>query len=216
MKGLLTIFALIITISAVNAQDYYMIDDVEDSFTTESFSDANNDFRIESPGAWGARAHNGNCAEELQENFDRMFPEGVEIGKNANVLVFTSAEAVSNFLPTAGPLKSIPTTTIDPTSRELRSSFIAKVLALKLSIRMDQANRDFSNSDHKLAKCIIKDGLFEGTSVARFLDICEAAIGGETTAVPVLLIEKQLNRLCNNYAPGQISQDLLIPVEQKI
>ena len=185
-----------------------MIDDVEDSFTIVN---TDNDFRVEPAGALGARPRNGNCASELYSSFEQVFPEGVTIGTNENILVFTSAEAITAFLPSFGSMKTIPSTMIDPTSRDLRSSFASQIIALKLSVRMDQANADFAGSKYTMADSIIKDGLFAGTSVARFLTICDAAIAGEETAISVELIEKQLNELNSNYAPGSVAQELLEP-----
>ncbi len=216
MKNLFTIIALIFaTLSIftlnVKAQDFFMNDDVEDSFTTQLSVNTDNDFRIESSGALGARPRGGNCAAQLYGCFDQVFPEGVTIGKNENVLVFTSAEAITNFLPSFGSLKSIPTTMIDPTSREMRSTFAARVLSLKISLEMDKANENFANSNHTMADCLIKSGLFAGTSVTRFLDMCDAAIAGEPTAMPVKAIERMLSDLCTNYQPGQYSDELLIP-----
>jgi len=213
MKNLFAIIALIIATVLtftlnLNAQDFFMNDDVEDSFTIVN---NDNDFRIESAGALGARPRTGNCASELYGCFDQVFPEGITIGTNENTLVFTSAESITAFLPSFGSMKTIPTTMIDPTSRELRSTFAARVLALKLSVMMDQANADFAGSNHTMATCTIKEGLFAGTSVARFLSICDAAIAGETTAMPVKLIEAQLNDLCSNYAPGTIADEMLKP-----
>ena len=217
MKNLFAIIALIVvTVSTftlnLNAQHFFMINDVEDSFRTRTVNMDNN-FRIERTGALGARPRRGNCASELYGCFEQVFPEGVTIGTNENVLVFTSAEAITAFLPSFGSVKTISRTMIDPTSRELRSSFAAQILALKLSVMMDQANADFAESNYTMADCIIKDGSFTGTSITRFLAICDAAIAGEPTAMSVQLIEKQLNELNSNYAPGRVSLELLKSVK---
>jgi len=76
---------------------------------------------------------------------------------------------------------------------------------------MDQANADFAGSNHTMANCTIKEGLFAGTSVARFLSICDVAIAGEATAMPAKVIEAQLGQLCTNYAPGNIADEMLKP-----
>jgi len=210
MRNLITIIALLFaTILTVSAQDFFMTDDTEDSFTTVLSND--NAFRIGSAGEFGCRPRGANCAAQMYRQFNDICPEGITLGANENVMVFTCAEAITDFLPSFGSMKTIPSTMVDPTARDFRSTFASQTLALALSLEMDSNDKNFALSSHTLAKCKFQFGMFAGVTVERFLVECNKVLGGEATTMPAKLIERQLTALITNYQAGNYSDVLVEP-----
>lgn len=210
MRNLITIIALLFaTILTVSAQDFFMEDDTEDSFATVVSND--NAFRIGSAGEFGCRPRGGNCAAQMYRQFNEICPDGITLGTNENVLVFTCAEAITRFLPVIGSVKTIPGTMVDPSARDFRSTLAAHTLALALSLELDSNDENFAGSNHSLAKCKFKFGMFAGVTVERFLAECNKVLGGEATSMPAKLIEKQLAQLISNYQAGNYSDVLVEP-----
>src|SRR5262249_50029390 len=85
-------------------------------------------------GGWGAPAQGSNPGAFLDSKFTTTFPSGVTIGGSPFSLLFTSAQAVRNFLPQGGPPSFLNVSAVNPTSRTAAGVFAGQVLALKLNV----------------------------------------------------------------------------------
>jgi len=86
-------------------------------------------------GGWGAPAHGHNAGATLNAKFATTFPSGATIGGSPFKALFTSAQAVRNFLPQGGPPSMLNATSINPTSTSA-GVFAGQVLALDLNVNI--------------------------------------------------------------------------------
>jgi len=85
-------------------------------------------------GGWGAKPHGNNPAAFLAAHFPGG---GVIIGSAPNLLTFSSAAAVGNFLPQGGPPGTLTASATDPTG-STAGVFAGQVLALSLNVQLKQ------------------------------------------------------------------------------
>lgn len=86
-------------------------------------------------GGWGAPAHGKNPGTFLNAKFATAFPSGVKIGGSPFALLFTSAQAVRNFLPQGGPPSFLTSSATNPSS-STAGVFAGQVLALELNVAL--------------------------------------------------------------------------------
>jgi hypothetical protein len=65
-------------------------------------------FRTQTQGGWGADPHGQNNGVYVHQNFDGAFPSGVSIGCTGATLSLTSAQAVTDFLPSGSSPATLP------------------------------------------------------------------------------------------------------------
>ena len=105
-------------------------------------------FRTQTQGGWGATPNGNNPGVYLHANFTNAFPNGLTIGCN-NTLTFTSAQAITNYLPAGGQPLALPNgATTDPTSS--LGVFTSQVIALTLSTTFDTYDVNFGTSTDNL------------------------------------------------------------------
>jgi hypothetical protein len=84
-------------------------------------------------GGWGAPPHGDNPGAFLDAHFASGFPSGATIGGSPFKLLFTSAQAVRNFLPQGGPPSFLSASATNPTTSSA-GVFGGQVLALDLNV----------------------------------------------------------------------------------
>ncbi len=211
MKHLILLSTLTLTIFFslnANAQDFF--DDLE-VYATNSLSQEVNedDFVTILAGAWGARPRGGNTASLLHKEFDTVFPTGLTIGTGDNVIVFTSADAITNFLPSTGTESALKQTFIDPASMELKNSFVSELAALIMTIEFDSKIEDFAASPHRLGDCKILSGIFAGMKVDQLIALCNRAVSGENVGYPVRALFRMVSVVNHSYVPGSFKEPIL-------
>lgn len=122
-----------------------------------------------SQGEWGAGPEDKNTGKLLEGNFATLYPQGLTLGGNGGfALTFSSAAAVSNFLPQAGAAAKLTQDRKDPLYSEA-GTLAGQVLALRLNV-------DFSNAGiltKGLADKKIKSGKYINLTVSKVLDIAQ-------------------------------------------
>ncbi len=211
MKYLFFLTTLTITILFsinANAQDFF--DDLE-IYATNSLSQEVNedDFVTILAGAWGARPRGGNTASLLHAEFDRVFPNGLTIGTGDNAIIFTSADAITNFLPSTGKEGFLNQTYIDPTAIELKNSFVSELAALIMTIEFDTEIEDFAASPHRLGDCKVISGIFAGMKVDQLISLCQRAISGENVGYPIRALYRMVSVVNYSYVPGSFQEPIL-------
>jgi hypothetical protein len=161
-------------------------------------------------GGWGAKPAGNNPGKLLLSNFATVYPGGsVTIG-GTKTLKFTSASAITAFLPQGGT-PSILTASATNASSSSAGVFAGQVLALRLSV-------DFSNAGVEkpgLASLKVKSGKLAGLTVSQVLAMANAVLGGNTGALPAGVSISDLNSVVdainNNYDNGTTNNGYLVP-----
>src|SRR5687767_12583900 len=75
------------------------------------------DLRTQTPGGWGATPRGNNPGSYLHANFGDAFPGGLTIGcETGRTITVTSAQAVTNLLPTGGKAAKLGSSSVNPTT----------------------------------------------------------------------------------------------------
>ncbi|PSR04562.1 MAG: hypothetical protein BRD50_03365, partial [Bacteroidetes bacterium SW_11_45_7] len=132
--------------------------------------------RTQTPGGWGAAPAGNNPGTYLHNNFAAAFPNGLHVGCNDS-LVLTSAQSVTDFLPSGGSPSTLPSGTLtNPTSHS--NTLAGHVVTLKLSITFDKYDPGFGSSPINLEDLTVTQGTFAGWTVSQVFAEANKALGG--------------------------------------
>jgi hypothetical protein len=126
-------------------------------------------------GGWGADPHGQNPGTYLSANFEAAFPNDLVVGCTYT-LTFTSAQAITNFLPQGGQAAALTTSYVNPPN--IKNVLAGQVVALKLNVTFDAFDESFSESEADLGDAVVQSGTFEGWTVYEVLAEAERALGG--------------------------------------
>lgn len=164
--------------------------------------------RTQTQGGWGAPAHGQNPGKYLHNNFAEAFPNGLLIGCG-NTVTFTSAQAITDFLPSGGAAKAITESYTDP-DNSFKNGLVAQLTALSISVGFDSYFPDFGASTLNLADMYIASGTFEGLTVAEVLGLANEVLGGCNTDYTATEMAEVLDQINNNYVDGTINGGFLL------
>ncbi len=200
MKHLILGLGLLFTAYSVNAQSLP---------PTSEPGPIDGDYRTQTIGGWGATPSGNNPGVFLHENFDAVFPTGIEIGSGDNTILFTNAQAITDYLPGTGTPRKIKDSYIDPTKREVNNTFISQILALTISLGFDAAIADFAEPSGYLGDLILSEGALAGKSVSQVLDLANRALSGSKTGYSISELNEALSIINENYVDGEINNGFL-------
>lgn len=138
------------------------------------------DFTGFTQGGWGAVPHGNNPGTVLHGYFATVFPSGVEIGVGGTgfSLKFTSAAAVTAFLPQGGTPAALTADLVNPTSSSA-GVFGGQVLALRLNAAFSQAGVTQGAGGALGGLKLTGTGTsLDGQTVNQLLAVAESALGG--------------------------------------
>jgi hypothetical protein len=124
-------------------------------------------------GGWGAKPHGNNPAAFLAANFDTLTGGRLVIGAG-KTLTFTSAQAVSAFLPSGGPTGTLNASLTNPTGKTSAGVLAGQLTALELNLLANPG----------LANVTINGGAFAGLTIGEFHLLAEQAFSGDMSALP--------------------------------
>ena len=128
-------------------------------------------------GGWGNRCRGNNPGCYLQDNFDAAFPDGATIGcEDGEFFLFTSADAVKDFLSCGGTQALLIDTQTDPECND--NVFAGQLLACLVNITFDLNDEDFGEDDVNLADLVFTNPDYAGYDVGALVDEANAVIGG--------------------------------------
>jgi len=136
-------------------------------------------------GGWGARARGRNPGRIRNANFAYVFPTGLVIGVDAadlNHALFTSAQAVEDFLPAGGTPSTLAIDSIDPVDTAA-GVLAGQVVALTLNTSFSEAGVLPEESPLPLGYLVIAVEGFEGLTVYGLLDLANQVIAGDLGAL---------------------------------
>jgi hypothetical protein len=139
-------------------------------------------------GGWGASPAGNNPGTYLHANFAAAFNGALTVGcfPGNYYVKLTSADAITNLLPTGGKGAALTANYVNPST--LKNVLVGQLVALKLSVGFDAWDAGFGQSDVALGNMVIGSGAFQGATVSQFVTIADQVLGG-----------------CNsNYTPAQV------------
>jgi len=166
----------------------------------------NGDFCTYTQGGWGAGPAGNNPGTILRDSTVFTFPVSVGTGYS---MTFTTADAITAYLPAGGKPKALITNYVDQTTTS-SGVFGGQVLALQLNVTLDPAGFG--------GLVIINTGtFFDGMTVGDVLEAANLALGGG--ALPSGYTMSNLNDLVSflnqgfdNCLPSGWAQQYLTPV----
>ena len=159
--------------------------------------------RTQTMGGWGAPPNGNNPGVYLHANFAAAFPNGLTIGCD-NTLSLTSAQAVTNFLPSGGQPGMLPAGSMtDPTS--YGNVFAGQLVALTISVGLDWNDPDFGTGGN-LADAVINTGMFQGWTVQQLLDEANSLIGGCGSNYSASQLSDALAMVNENFVDGDTDE----------
>jgi len=167
--------------------------------------------RTQTPGGWGTKPHGNNPGTYLYAHFASAFPSGLVVGNlgSGKYAKFTSASAISDYLPAGGPSKVLTKAYLNPKTEDLKNTLVMHLVALTLSVGFDQADPSFGSAGIQLGDMVIGSGVFAGKTVSEFLTIANQVLAGlNTTYTPqqVLDVATAINE---NYVDGTTDKGYL-------
>ncbi len=160
-------------------------------------------------GGWGADPSGNNPGELLHSNFANLYPNGVYVGGNYK-LTFTSAQAITNFLPQGGKPNVLTANATNPLTSAAQV-FAGQVLALQLNVDFSQAGITPTGlGDRTITTSVIyglpNPGPLAGKKVSEVLALANQVLGGNTGALPagynVSWLNSIVDTINNNYDNG--------------
>jgi hypothetical protein len=168
--------------------------------------------RTQSPGGWGAPPAGNNPGTYLHTNFTAAFPNGLTVGcYPANYYVtFTSAQAITRFLPAGGKPAALTANYLNPEPGQIKNSLAGHIVALTLSTVFDVYDNGFGQSDTNLGEMIISSGPFQNFTVAEFLAEANKTLGGCSSKYSPQQILVTADSINQNFLDGTVNNGYLI------
>jgi len=155
------------------------------------------DFCTYTQGGWGAKPMGGNPGTILHGSFAAVYPTGVEVGipgAGGFSMKFTTAAAVTAYLPAGGPPSALTGDLVNPTSSSA-GVFGGQVLALQLNVDFSAAGVTQGPGGPVGALKLCNFGnAKDGVTVAQVLADANTALGGGALPGYVLTLS-ELNGL---------------------
>jgi len=168
--------------------------------------------RTETPGGWGASPHGDNPGTYLHKHFASAFPDGLTVGCSPDNyhVHFTSAEAITSYLPAGGDPKALKANYTDPATRFLKNELVSQLVALTLSVGFDKTDPNFGKAGINLGDMLIGSGMFKGWTVQAFLDEANKVLGGCDNKYSPSQIEEAADKINENYDDGSCDKKFLV------
>ncbi|WP_207513834.1 hypothetical protein [Longitalea luteola] len=165
--------------------------------------------RTQTQGGWGSTPSGNNPGTYLHDHFREVFGESLTVGcPSSNYITLTSAQAVTDLLPTGGKAAALTAGITDPVSSN--NVLVGQLVALKLSVRFDEYDADFGQSSVALGDMTIASGPFKGVSVYDFLDIAERVLGGCETGFTPQQVNETASSINQNFVDGKANNGYLL------
>ena len=159
------------------------------------------DFRTQTQGAWGATPKGNNPGFYLHSNFTSAFPNGLKVGCSGGyTLLFTSAQAITNFLPQGGTPVQLSQNYTDPSSQ--LSVLAGQTVALALSLGFDSYDPNFSTSSNSLGNLVMASGIFQGWTVSQIFAEANKILGACASPYSPSQITSALDAINTNFDGG--------------
>jgi hypothetical protein len=170
--------------------------------------------RTQTQGGWGSTPNGNNPGNYLHTNFASI--GSVTIGNACGfTATFDNAQAITDFLPQGGPAQALAFSATNPTSvtgGKQGNVFAGQVLALSVSVALDNAVPSFSPSATPLANLVVGDvnSIFYGKSVGEILGWANQAIAGCVAPYAISDLNNVVDAINNNFVDGTQNLGFLV------
>jgi hypothetical protein len=124
-------------------------------------------------GGWGNNPAGNNPGRFLHTNFTALTGGQLVIGVG-NTITFTSAQAITTFLPAGGTPGTLSASLVNPTGDTSGGVLAGQLTALELNLLKNPG----------LANVTIETGAFAGMTIGEFHLLAETAFGGNLSVLP--------------------------------
>ena len=172
-------------------------------------------YKTYSQGGWG----NPTSAQGvyLSNNFSTVFPNGITVGSNTKYLKFTSALAVTNFLPSGGTSGRIGDVTLTNPLTSNAGNLGGQLLAVMINAEVDAKISSFARSSGNLYDLKIAKGYFTNFTVRELIKEANEYISGKVVTYSVTDLLSALDGIIKSYDNGEqaSADDLYIVCQLK-
>ncbi|AKI97366.1 hypothetical protein [Kosmotoga pacifica] len=190
------------------------------TITPEIPPGTDDDFVTYTPGGWGAPPHGDNPGTYLHANFSSAFPGGLIVGTPSffmRYVLFTSASAITEYLPAGGSPAQIFTTYIDPATYDLDNELVSQLVALTLNVGFDLYDPNFAPSTRNLADLILaypltvppSERYMEGMTVAEILETANLVLSGKSGDYTPSQVNDVVTIINENFDGGTVDNGYL-------
>ncbi len=161
-------------------------------------------WRTQTIGGWGNSPSGNNPGAYLHRNFELLIDAGeVAIGNGDNMLIFTDAQAITDFLPSTGTAAALEGgLQINPEGRDVRNTFASQVLALTITVTFDRTISNFSESNVYFGSLVVTEGTFAGKSVSYILSMANRALAGEDVPYSISDLNEIVSQINESHVDG--------------
>lgn len=162
-------------------------------------------FRTQTQGGWGASPNGNNPAVYMTNHFASVFtsPNYLTVGcSTGNKLRLTSAQAVTDFLPSGSTPTGLPVGTLLNPGGSYSNVFAGQVVTLTLSVQFDLADPNFSFNSTHLSDLIVSGGPMIGMTVQQVLDEANKKLGGCSSSYSFSDLNNTVDMINQNYDDG--------------
>ncbi|MCU0446775.1 MAG: hypothetical protein MUE85_17850 [Microscillaceae bacterium] len=170
--------------------------------------------RSQTQGGWGSTPNGGNPGAYLHANFASV--GSITIGNTCGfTATFNTAQAITDFLPQGGTAQALGFNSVNPTTvtgGKQNNVFAGQVLALSISVALDNAVPSFSPSSTPLVDLVVGDenSVFYGKSVGQILNWANLAIAGCTSPYAISDLNDVVDAINNNFVDGTKNLGFLV------
>ena len=166
-------------------------------------------FRTQTQGGWGADPHGGNPGVYLHDHFASAFPGGLTIGCGGNTLTLSTAQDVTDFLPSGSTPSALPSgNTLNP-GESYNNVFAAQLVTATLNVGFDNTDATFSSNSIHTQDLYITSGIFTGWTISQLIAQANSEIGGCSSTYSLSDLNDALDDFNNNYDDGTQNQGFL-------
>ncbi len=159
-------------------------------------------FRTQTQGGWGSTPNGGNPGAYLHANFNTAFPSGVTVGCSTGfTLKLTSAQAVTDFLPSGSTARALTANLTNPAG-SYKNVLAGQVVALTISVGMDNAIASFGPSTTLLQNLVVKSGTFANMTVAQVLAEANKKLGGCSSSYSFSQLNDAISAINESFVDG--------------
>lgn len=166
------------------------------------------DFRTQTQGGWGSTPHGNNPGTYLHKNFTGAFPNGLTVGCSLNTLKFTTAQAITDYLPDGGPGAVLAKSYINPV--DLKNVLAAQIVALSISVQFDLYDPNFGASAVSMGNLVIGAGAFKGWTVKNVLAEANQVLGGCSSSYTPSQMTSVISSINENFVDGTKNNGFLV------
>jgi N-acetylneuraminic acid mutarotase len=172
---------------------------------TDAGGNCCNGFRTQTQGGWGAACKGNNPGCYMTSHFASAFPAPnyLTVGCSTFTLKLTSAQAVTDFLPSGSTARALTSNVVNP-GGTYNNVLAGQLIAATLSVQFDLTDANFSQSGTHLQDLIILSGTFTGMTVGQVLTEANNVLGGCASSYSAAQLNAALTSINENYDNGTV------------